>query len=59
MQYREALELCKKNKLLFAKIYQLNEDLYNDINDICKEQSDFLRRFIPLIPGEKVLKRVK
>ena len=59
MQYREALELCEKNELLFAKIYQLNKDLYNDINDICKEQSDFLRRFIPLIPGEKVLKRVK
>ena len=51
--YLQALEICNQNKDAFNYFYEDNMPLYESVEEISKDQRDYLKRLFPLIPGGK------
>lgn len=51
--YLEALQLCVDSEDLFVKFYEENKSLIDEVYNISSNQSDLIRRLIPIIPKTK------
>ena len=51
--YLQALEICNQNKDAFNYFYEDNMPLYESVEEISKDQRDYLKRLFSLIPGGK------
>ena len=51
--YREVLELIKANPQVLEAFYNLNQEYYEILERLTREQHGMIKRMIPIIPNKR------